>query len=233
MSAVLSVVTPNAAYLLTDGASYDENGVLLSVGRKVMLAKNVPLAVTARGHATVGDFWKERLIKHADRYGVDMLLASLGDILAGLARNEDVRATMAGINQVEVIISAWSPTQGGVHRRFVTDGPGAFRAQTPDQMFYGGPIDADPTPYISPLREGETIEDWLRRGGVGMFEAFRQQHGRDRVTGEMMDYHAIGGQLDLTTVCADFWRVETIHRWPEDVIGERIDPFRRVEQVAA
>ncbi|MDX3928701.1 MAG: hypothetical protein QHC90_23210 [Shinella sp.] len=224
MSAFLSFVAADAAYVLTDGASYDATGVVREIGRKVRLARKAPVAIASRGDKRVGDLWAEHLCAFADVRGVDALVAALPAILGGIARDAEMRAAMSGQQATEVLMAGVAK-DGPFHRVFRTVGDSAYVAETPDPLFYAGQLETDPTNFVPRPQPGESAEAWILRGGVAILEACRSQSGL-LPSGEV-GFFAIGGQIDLTTITTDFSRIETLKVWPEDVVGQKIVPTRR------
>ena len=220
MSAIFSLATPGAVYMITDRAGYDTDGVVQYLGGKVS-ASIKPLAIVTRGDVRIGEHWRRHLLALVHDKGIHGALAMLPGILERMSADPALRAAQSGEHYVEVTITGWSPACGGFHLRFDT---ADWRVKELDAAAYAGPMDADPREYFVYPNDGETPEAWMRRGGVAMMEAFRSQRGRDK-EGHSAECFWIGGGLDFTIIDRDGVRTETILEWP-DVVGEKIDPQR-------
>ncbi|WP_421580089.1 hypothetical protein [Shinella sp. M31] len=190
MSAVLSFVTPDAAYVLTDRAAYDDNGVVRAVHCKVAASEKHPVVVATRGDVRLGDHWDTHLISLIDKIGPLAVQAKLPDVLAALRDNTTVRVSHAE-RLVEVLVAGWTEL-GGFHVRFNTRD---WRIEELDAFAYGGPMDCDPIDLMERVglpQAGDTPESWTRRAGVAVMEAFRSQRGRN-ADGSVSDWFAIGG----------------------------------------
>jgi len=102
MSAVVSIETPSAVFILTDGAIYTPQNVLLDVRRKVAFSQKVPVAVATRGNQGVGDYAAKLIIDAVERMGFDAAMVSLGEVahkFGGADRLTEVEATIAGISE--------------------------------------------------------------------------------------------------------------------------------------
>jgi hypothetical protein len=207
--------------MLTDGAGYNSDGVIKWLGRKVEVAKSVPFAVATRGPADLGNQMRRFLCDSVDRFGIDAFMDRMPEFLSDMqARPEIAEALVA--NPMEVVMAGFSPARGAFRLKFETHGENAYVLREPDTVEYGGPLDTDPTPFVRLLEPGETAESWIRTGGLAFMEACRHQIGTS-LDGSR-EFYAIGGQIDLTIVAADGVTVETLRTWPEDVIGEKIEP---------
>lgn len=226
MSAVLSLATPDAAFMLTDGAAYNQAGVVHAIGRKVTIAKAVPFAVATRGHRTLGAEFAGMLCDGVDKFGVDLFLERLTEYFEIWRYDPRMRSLTAGERMIEVVLAGWSESRGGFHLKFRSDYENAFRIEQPDALQYSGPMDTDPREFLLIPEPGTfTPAGWLRRGGLDFMEACRGQLGKFHYGGGE-PFYAIGGQCDLTSITADGVTVETLRIWP-DVVGEKIDPERR------
>ncbi|MBB3610971.1 hypothetical protein [Rhizobium sp. BK602] len=226
MSAVVSIETPSAVFIVTDGAIYNADNVLLSVRRKVDFSENVPVAVATRGNQGVGDYAAKLIIDAVERLGFDEAMTSLAEVahkFGGSDRHTRLEVTIAGISE-----------QHGPRRLvFRTDAD-------PVALEYPGVASSCATSSAGLSEMGirlrgqfEGWESYLRQIAVPMMEHYRRT-AIDANAGEKFGQpaHLVGGQVDFTILSHEGVTVETIHRW-DDKIGERIDPFterRTVQQ---
>ncbi|WP_275783118.1 hypothetical protein [Pararhizobium gei] len=224
MSAILSVATPEAVYLLTDGATYDRDGVVHSISCKVTAARTVPFVVATRGDKAQGDRFDAWISEGADRFGIEDILAALSAKMPQWRKSEEFRAAVSGENMVEVTLAGWTEQRGGFCLRFSTEGDDAFEMVSLDLADYAGPFDGGDLSWIRMPEHGENPETWIRTQGLEMMEHFRSHLGKS-VAG-WPQFYGIGGQCDLTTVTAEGAHTETLRTWP-DVVGEKINPDRK------
>ncbi|MFB2553714.1 hypothetical protein [Ensifer soli] len=101
MSAVISIAGPDAAFMLTDGAGYDDDGVVRTLGYKVVTAADVPLAVNTRGISGTGKALARQICALADRVGVDRFLEILPRVLDELRDDPELAPHVSGANALE------------------------------------------------------------------------------------------------------------------------------------
>jgi hypothetical protein len=231
MSCFISLAAPDGAFLLTDGAVWSAvDQTLVDIRRKVYLARSARLAVTTRGPFEVGKTIAEEICARADEIGAAAMIENL-QAFADDIREE--RGPLDGLYSLQVLVTAYIPGIGGVHRSFDSinsrhrDDAGTkfetepFEVFQPPQTFVSGTGISVPDLMANDLlpRYGESTSKWFRRTGVGMMEIIRR-----RPIGVNFAW-IVGGQCDLTSLTKAGGRVETLQVWP-DRIGERIDPSK-------
>lgn len=232
MSGILSAMSfdGEAVVILSDGAVYNRDGVLLDIRRKVLASERLPLAVAFRGNLALSELAAQRIIDRAEEVGFDRMLSGIEAELTGVTDRD-----------IEVLIAGVSETAGPMHRVFQTR-PAEY-GLAPNTMidagniYFGFGTNGEPITLeamgIPPPRKGETMETWLSRQGVSIFEHFRQIPVAIDPFDENSDrQHFIGGILDMTVVTRRSVSISLLHHWP-DKVGERINPFRHdMRQVA-
>lgn len=230
MSAFLSVQSEDEICLLSDGASYENDGTITGIGCKIAVAEKVPFAVTARGSKFLGDRIKGFLCKFADDAGVDIALEGLQAAIPDMAAN----AEFNGLDCVHLHIAAFSPTKGLVRLSFhnlpsaFADGEQPMKLNPVIGTYSAGNV-CTMAEYAAagatPRWQGETLSAFARRNGAAMFEAMRRKPAvlleNDAIGG---DQYLIGGQCDLLVLTKNGAKIETLRTWP-DKIGEPINPF--------
>ncbi|WP_275789660.1 hypothetical protein [Pararhizobium gei] len=229
MSGIISMAFGDVAMLLTDGATYDDDGTVRRIGCKVTTSKQVSFAVTSRGSDAVGNVVAERLCHMADEIGVSDTLAGLHGVVHHLSEQPDL---FTGDNATQFVIAAWDAKNGGQHCYFQTNGEKRFEVRAlPEIQSFGPSFSTADATLVSPKRSAETLTDYIRRVGADFMEIMRKRPGRrdGACVGDM--FFGVGGQCDLTVIDRNGAKVETIRTW-NDAIGERINPFGLFQNVA-
>ncbi|RUW26944.1 hypothetical protein [Mesorhizobium sp. M4B.F.Ca.ET.013.02.1.1] len=216
--------------MMTDGAVYDRDHVLLTVKRKVTVSEKLPLAVAFRGNFAFAEVTSRQIIRAAEEVGFDRMLAALEGDLPNMPQEP----------RLEILIAGVSETAGPMHRMFTnweareSDRQKCSVLLDPGPMHFGFGSDGRAVTLddfgIPPPRQGETIQSWLSRYGVAIFEYFRRLPVPiDPFDVSTAREYLIGGICDMTVVKPSSVSTTLLHRWP-DKIGERIDPFRDIEK---
>ncbi|MBX4964474.1 phage tail length tape measure family protein [Rhizobium binae] len=222
---------------ITDGAGYTTgDGIARVFARKVSVAQTEPFAITTQGNAELGEKIRTFLAAQIDRLGVDDFLdLFLPVFLAGL---QDTYADLPRVpgNDVVAAMAMWSETRGILHLGFQTgtepDRPDTipFELQTLSATTLRGPtFDLMKLATYRRPRFGEDQESFVKELGVSVLSWMREVasvpmmlQGKPGAT----PHHWVGGFVDMTTVDASGARVERIHTWRQDSVGQPIDPFR-------
>lgn len=222
---MISFAQGDLAFVLTDRATYDTDGVVRQIDRKIAVADSLPLAVATRGDMAMGAIFSSHILDGVRRFGIDLFLDEFGGWLESLGSNPDIRASTAGQKTVEVLLAGWSPARGAFHLTVRTDGDDAFKLVTPGNMFFGVPLDVEPTAadFEMPL-PGEPLMKWAIRTGADLMEFFRRQKGVLAYDHSAPGFYGVGGGVDLTIITPVGAHTETLRVWPDDVVGEKIRP---------
>ncbi|MGO4838681.1 hypothetical protein AB4144_41175, partial [Rhizobiaceae sp. 2RAB30] len=109
MSAFYALAFDDRIELLTDGAIYNDDGVLLDIRRKVWTSPAVPFAVTGRGTSPTVDLIAQGFVAFSLMGSVDRALDAIADRLAERrARGKET------VTHCEMVIAAISETRGPV-----------------------------------------------------------------------------------------------------------------------
>lgn len=208
--------------ILSDGALYSDEGILLGAVEKVIPSGLVPLAVVGSGLGhEIGALTEVVLTAAAVTGSFDETIRMLSDALAGIASstNDDTRLRLvaAGISEaygpVAYIVSTFSEAGSKIpafylERKFSIFAQGAY--PTPEQFAaYGRPVDLD---------------QGLERDGVFLIGAMREQRIPNPTNPDAPPTHNIGAHVDLTVIRPEGITSKRLHTWP-DIIGQKIDPF--------
>lgn len=227
MSAFVSMVHQDGCHLFTDGAVWNSiDQTLVDIRTKVTVSKS-GVAVTSKGGADLGDMVGREICARADALGPASALTDLQGYVNDLARRIGVIDAETGLH---VLVTGMLPLHGGAHRYFRSYDEGLQNAYTvidPRASVYwsGARFKVEDIVRLGlQRRPGEADPDFIRRFGVGILDVMRFRQGRSREDGPR-DIWCVGGKIDCTTITAASEIMETFEHW-QDVIGEKIDPFR-------
>lgn len=238
MSAYLSLITNQAGYLFADGAGYDDEGVIGAFTQKVAVSEHAPLAVTTLGNAWLGERFRSGILQMVERFGVDLLIEGcLPSFLASMSSDAGWVEMTVGHGTTAAHIVAFSPTRGLVHFGFqtVTEVDGdtgrrleAYHVNFVDDFYAARGAITAATDFtgLRQKRPEEHADDYCRYFGRAFMEKMRLEKGRSlHLEGtDAPFYHTVGGHIDMAVVTPDGARLERIHVWPEDKVGEKIKP---------
>lgn len=218
MSAYYAVAYRDRIELLTDGAIYSDDGIVIETREKVWRSDKLPMAWAGRGNSVVVDGIGTMLSALAGVGSVDYALDRLA---AALARNERLREFPVD----GVICSISDAGEPQLHWFTTYDG---FEGFDPLALYDVGPEWAGgPTP------SKETLAAWgfpermatstLAESGADLFEAMRQTKMAHLAHPDQPMLYGVGGHVDLTVVRADGVTTERLRTWPDE-IGRKIEP---------
>lgn len=215
MSAFYSICYEDRIEILTDGAIYADNGVLLDIRTKIFLGE-LPLAITGRGD------WRTVEAFAALILGIERQRDTVDGVLDGLEAMLDDLSRMGDWPACEFLIAAFSETLGPRNFYFSTvaiEVEKAFKVYPASDEIGGGP----PVEMQELHERGVAEGDDLRGSGVALFDLMRSKKARNPARPELPEIHGIGGKLDFTTIRRDGFSVELLCTWG-DRVGETINP---------
>ncbi|MBZ9984743.1 hypothetical protein LB521_26795 [Mesorhizobium sp. BR-1-1-8] len=237
MSAFIAAVGEHSAILITDGASYNDDGVVVAIGPKVTVGKVAPIAVTTRGSHVFGKMVQQAICDQADEFGVDYALANFAREFPNLKADP----AYGGVDIIHVHIVAWSLTHGPIQmsahncQHAFGDGQEPLTVTAPVGHYVAGNR-IDPAGLrwagVRSRMPDEDIVDFLSTEGVKIMEAMRLIRAMP-VEGDSWegDQYLIGGQCDVSTVSLWGAKTETVRTW-SDAVGQKIVPDG-IAQIAA
>lgn len=228
MSAYLSHVYADRVEILTDGAIYNENGVILDFAEKVYRFQNAPAALTVRGAC-------EPMIVIGQALDmVAMLSGGSFDVVLGFLPRmlEKLKSEGAGAD-FEMLVAGISETEGPLHVYFTTasyaEGIESCRLYRMADFVGGG--------IIVPAEEQDAagitqagLRDRFAEVGADYMELMRRHKGPNPVRPDLPAIYGIGGHVDHSVIRADGVTTTRLRTWP-DVVGEKIDPATADEVV--
>ncbi|WP_432331006.1 hypothetical protein RMS29_001800 [Agrobacterium rosae] len=208
--------------ILSDGASYTTEGILLYTSYKVHLCEDIPLAIVGSGPVVATD-QIAALIRDASgkTCSVDETLELLSKSLAAIAvspnRDCGFRIGIAAISESGGPISAF-------FNSFDDGDIAAFTLKLMPTGFGQGYMPKHEA-LMGNMANLKGTKDGLSSDGPWLFEQMRREKNGNPAFPEREPIYNVGGHLDLTIVRQETYQHERLLTWP-DVIGEPIDPFR-------
>lgn len=235
MSSVVAICQTDAIHLITDGAMYDRNGVVVGLQSKI-----IPLHLAKCVLAVRGSNWAalplESILRFADSF--DIVIERLPDLMERMiaVHTEELGPDLhSAVRDFEVTVAGWSAKFG----RLMVAVASTFNACDPNDSAGGSyqtgyqrfvPLEA-PRAYTAPLvdvqqvlgRQITTVGDINELDGAADSFAL---HCAQRVTpgayyGKAL--HLIGGFAEHTVVTRDGFEKRVMHEWPDEV-GQIIVP---------
>lgn len=220
MSAFYAVAHSDRVDILTDGAMYDDNGVVTDLVTKVWRSETLPIAFAGRGNAAMTQLGIGMMLDVPSVLGsVDRTLALFADALAKQERWHAI--------PIDGVIGSISDAgQPQLHWFTTYDGFDGFEPLTLYDVaprWGGAPTPAPETMALFGFPERFTTETPAEYG-ADLFEAFRRTPMKHLAHPAQPLLYAVGGHVDLTTVRASGCTVERLRTWDADRVGENIDP---------
>jgi hypothetical protein len=239
MTATNVFLARDAVHLFTDGANYNDTGILVSVGPKVFTAPHLPLAVAACGARGASLDLGHMLAQRFQTF--DELVGEVESIFPAFHAVYVDRYVAAGDGTREVaemmalVLCGFSARRRRAEAYFLStldipeDSDAVVPACSAFKLRQLGGVTAIPTPNVrlwqaGAMRAGEG-EGRLRRNGIELMEAQRRTRYEIANGGT---FCTIGGFVQMTTVTADAIRQQVVRRWPEDQVGRKVEPRREL-----
>lgn len=207
--------------ILTDGATYTPDGVLLSTSYKVHLSPSLPLAIVGSGAVAEINPAADAILAAAEATGsVDATLRLLSGALAPIASspNRDCGFRIA--------IAAISEADGPVCLHFSSFDEGdvqAFELVYAPTGFGQGSLPSEET-MAANMAQLKGTKDGLAADGPWLLEQMRQTKNRSPAFANRDPIYSVGGHVDLTILRADDYEHHRLVTWP-DVVGRKIEPM--------
>jgi hypothetical protein len=223
MTAVSIFRGTDALHVVSDAAITDADGKLLALTSKVALLPALPAIITTLGHSLLLNALYQFVSHNCPVF--EVLIDRMPEFARSSAQHlAPVLAEKGVATTFEILVAGWSDDSEcfeiyAMHNRDGQDG--AWRMQR--QMDPAGVI--NPLPNADALeRAGWDLADWddfdPERHGLAWIEAQRQTPYDAPGLGP----HNIGGFAQFTTVTRDGIASRILRRWPEDRIGQFIQP---------
>lgn len=219
--------------ILSDGAFYNDEGVLTHIGYKVLRVPFVPMAIVGSGAVHFVRDMVRPIVKLAMKYrsadaAIDILAEGLAemspDTLAQTPVNIAIAAISESLGPSCFVFSTLASTSSPI--------PALELWHMPTGVGQGPSVEADLKPAMADagLTEND-VETGLETTGILAFNLMRQKKAPNPADLTKPHVHGIGGQLDLTVLRAGGCERRTLLTWP-DVIGQTINPFSQEVEAA-
>lgn len=237
MSAFVSKVYPDCIQILTDGAIYDDQGVIRLLAPKAWLSKKLPVAITNRSmHWEFASHASQTLIRVADQCDTVNDFVEAARLI--FRRMKDELGKHPEVNSTtEFLIACHSESLGfcNMYARTAKVSGSALPldgnyepftlVRAADDILAAPHGTIQGRPELAAIgREIMASSAGMVRRGADLFELFRQEKAAVDVMPELGRLYAVGGRVDLITVTAKRAEMRTLRTWP-DKIGEAINPF--------
>lgn len=224
MTAICIVRTSDAIAIASDGAFYDDDGVVRQIASKVTTIPSASFAITSRGasvahHAFCSAiFWSSEPIVTFDdvvRYAAP---------LARHALAETVQRSIPSTWQFTLFLCGWSIERDRMETYRISsrewDGVPAFTLVPLPAVYYA----PDPPGFIMADVGIEPASELTAMPSDAAQYACRTIMSC-RLCDDGSGHAKVGAFIELTVVRRDALQAQIVHRWP-DRIGERMDPAR-------
>ncbi|TPK42638.1 MULTISPECIES: hypothetical protein [unclassified Mesorhizobium] len=230
MSAFFARVFPDCIQLLTDGAHYDQEGVITGIKSKVYRSPYMPMVITGRGHSWFLEQFSDLLIKLSVVGNFDEFMSGIPMLLEGSLKVRSQRFKKH--HHIEMLIAGWSETQGPKLYYFATH-DGAFHAGAhipPCELWEmgfelgGGPAvttEQLASVGITPEKLQPLGSAAVEKYGAEIFELLRKHAEPNPDSSPWPKHYAIGGFVQLTTITPDGSNTKTLRTWSDEV-GDKV-----------
>lgn len=222
-------VGKRASYLISDCAAYNHrDGRILGMHSKVSASPRLRVAMAVSGHTPN---WPDDNSEWMDQFDTqEALLAALpGKIASDVAEvRKFIESDQTGEardipNFNQVFVALWSKRRNQ---------PEAYISGAPGHMFGAGyrPGTIAGVGFVSMPTLGPGFDpmgdDLTREQAIAMAEAQRRIIDDNGIC-------RVGCAVEMTTVSAGGIETQEILRWPEDRVGEKVDPFAAAAEAAS
>lgn len=234
MSAILVLRQRDAVHMMTDGAAYEQSGIMHSVDLKKCFAMpEISAAVACTGPATISGYFGYRLQEVFDSF--DDLVATGNERLPGLfqeyadaMRDGDAFSTLyligwhaGAARPAAYAMDMW--TDGSSRIKQVLENGAAAGTPPPErfklleQLVAGTPI----PPAENLAVAGWKVADDINRMDpeIDLLHLMEVQRHE-----EIEGHHWVGGNALLTSVDRHGVSQRIVHTWSEDLVGRTIEP---------
>ncbi|WP_027556196.1 hypothetical protein [Bradyrhizobium sp. Cp5.3] len=219
MSAIITLAQSDRVHILTDGAAYRPDGTITHFTQKVRAVPHLELAFAMRGAAIGFGPIAEEIQAAATSFDwlrtvIVPLIKACSEAYANLLQQceagPDFEVVVAGISETTGPSAYLVASHGRYGEPWIVhDLPGLVALPCDEEILHGirtiVPPGASPDD-VDPAREG-----------VAIMEIQRKKPNLDNG-----DHCVVGGFAQLTTIAASGISTRIIHRWDEDVVGQKV-----------
>lgn len=226
MTAINVLRQSHAVHLISDGAIYDDEGVLISAAPKAFALPHINAAIAVRGTVPGQAVLATTL---AMKPSYDALKSAAPEQLrAALIASQRLSTSNLTENQLQLFVVGWSETTGPDAYTVLTQPSGDSPAWTvlPIADLCLAPGDYAIHIALWPSIAGKGADDFDPRiDGLRFLE--EQRRHKLQIPGRASREHLVGGFAQLTSVRRDVVTTEILKQWP-DKVGHKIRPANPV-----
>lgn len=231
MSALHIYVQTDRVSLLTDGASYDGDGVVIGIVSKVLPLPHLSAVLTVVGPSFI--LVHLAAVVHQDFRTFDDLVAGLSaKVRESLASDASRFAQVPGGMRCVIYLAGISETRGPEAYALCTEAVERFRPWAMENLGMGTITPGDPA-FLSrmfALPGMPTDMESFDPATHGLRILQEQRMHPMEVVGTGQKHHVVGGFAQITTVTSDRIETSILRRW-DDRVGEVINPRRAEPEV--
>lgn len=239
MTAINTIVLPNRIHIITDGAMYDEAGLLNAIAGKAVAIPSYPGIVATRGAAMGAAIFATMFPMYCPTF--DSLIERIEDVYPEI--HEGIASRWLGGHDVgQMFVAGWSNERQRCELYFISgndyhlhDAEGEEGVMSSIRPEVGKLQRITTATTLPASRPGDDEKGWLRppRSDADAdrdiddyaLTLLQLQRSHDHVGGyDGMPAVQIGGAAFVTTLTKEGVTSRCIHRWEEDEIGEFITP---------
>lgn len=211
-------IANGAGHLMTDAASYDDTGMILGLGPKLITFPGWRGVVATLGRAATCR--AEYALKTLD----GLTESNLGSMLPAAVRaiyDENDRDDPSRANDLAMVAVVWSDSLNApVMWQCGTGGRCLMPGLQPFVAYRGTSGVGVVHPYLDDWSGYEWATLDPEADGAGLAEA--QRRVQLVTPHNPVDFPVVGGFVDCATVTADGVNLRRIVEWPTDIVGSRI-----------
>lgn len=224
MSALHIYVQADRVSLLTDGASYDGDGVVIGIVSKVLPLPHLSAVLTVVGPSFI--LVHLAAVAHQNFRTFDGLVAGLpSKVRESLEADASRFAQVPGGTRCVIYIAGVSETRGPEAYALCTEAVEGFRPWTMVSLGMGTITPGDPA-FLSAMFELPGIPSDMESFDPAIHGLLIMQEQRlhpMELIGTGQKHHVVGGFAQITTVTSDRIETSILRRW-DDRVGEMINP---------
>lgn len=224
MSAVNVFIDKERAVVLTDGAAYEPNGTLTSIGRKCWPIKGCKAVAAGRGPAWFAPNFAKTVANFID--DIDDI-EERGEALINRCIEAAQDASFLGRDPlIDLFVIGWSDAEDRAKiAQFTTRPPaGEDRFQMVSMVVSPGLDEAEIASARAHYQPASGEVDY-HRVALAVMEEQRRKQGEIFAPGQFL----VGGHILRTDITAKGITQREIHHWPEDRVGQKIRPAPRLD----
>ena len=213
MSAYAAITHRDRVEIITDGAQYTPDGILVNTTNKVSWVPGRPIAITGRGNCRTLEFVEEIVCEAFEDATFDEGIAALAETVPGIEgmHNWYFETIVAGISEKD------GPTIWHVSSNEWEGLPAYTLTRIENGIMSNCPFTADQ--YAEIVAKGG-----LQKFGIGLMEHVRRQAIPAFDDPEAPPGYYVGAHIDHVAIRPSGVTRRRIHEW-NDTIGETINPF--------